>query len=131
MSMSDTAEYWFDVKSRQPYYGPDYYHVPNFECGHRHLFEAKYIDQVNCKDCKKALLAGIEHTLKSAELHKKEDEDRAKGAIEKNKNRWRKKYPNNPVCSCGFVMIARKNQSTGKEFYGCSQFPFCKNTKLI
>jgi len=30
---------------------------------------------------------------------------------------------------CGSLMVIRENNSTGDKFYGCSQYPECKNTK--
>lgn len=129
MSMSDTAEYWNDIK--RPYTGPDYYHIPGAECGHRHLYEAKYIDQVNCKGCLQLLKDGIAHTLKSAEQHKKDDDNKEKSRVGNIKKQWLKKYPNNPVCACGFVMIERVNRFDGNKFWGCSNYPNCKNTKSL
>jgi hypothetical protein len=128
MTLSDTAEYWQDVK--RPYSGPDYYHVPGFPCGHKHLFEAKYIDEVNCRACKKAIAAGLEHTLKSAEQHKIDDANKAQAKLLNRIKDAKKRHPNNPLCSCGFPMIERKNRSTGQQFKGCYNFPECKNTTL-
>lgn len=41
---------------------------------------------------------------------------------------WQKQYPNNPRCTCGCVMIIRKNSKTGDEFWGCTDFPNCTHT---
>lgn len=32
---------------------------------------------------------------------------------------------------CGAVMVIRENQDNGNEFYGCTQYPECKNTKPV
>jgi len=127
--MSDTAEYWFDIKNRHVYTGPDYYHIPDFDCGHKHWFEAKFIDEVNCNSCKKALQDGLEHNLKSVEDHKRHDANKLLQRANNIKNKWKQKYPNNPDCpSCGFVMIEKVNKSNGNKFWGCCQFPNCKKT---
>ena len=120
MCLSDTAEYWWDVKAHYNRNVPNYYHIPGYKCGHHHYFEAKYVDEVNCKACKKALEEGIQHTLKSEEEHNKIWDG------------WWKKYPTNPECpKCGFPLIKRVNKITKKEFWGCCQFPNCKSTKEI
>lgn len=129
MCMSDTAEYWFDVKNRRPYNGPDYYHIPGFECGHRHLYEAKYVSDVNCKQCKAAIAKGHPHGLKSDEQKEIDQANRERSKRLNLIKGWKQKYPHNPDCSCGFVMLERTNKSNGQTFYGCSQYPKCKNTK--
>ena len=50
--MSDTAEYWWDIKSRR---SPKrvFVHLKEHNCGHFHLFEAKKIKDVDCYDCLK------------------------------------------------------------------------------
>jgi len=36
------------------------------------------------------------------------------------------------ICgSCGAVMVIRKNSETGNKFFGCTNYPECKNTKAI
>lgn len=37
MALTDTTEYWWDIKRNYPYTGPDYNHIPGYDCGHRHL----------------------------------------------------------------------------------------------
>jgi hypothetical protein len=106
--MTDTAEYWWDVKRNYPYTGPNYYHIPNFECGHRHLFVAKFVDEVNCHECKQALKNGFVHNLLSSEEHQKRIEQRKQDKLKNLKLKSIHHHPNNPICSCGFVMIKRK-----------------------
>lgn len=131
MCLSDTAEYWSDVKNRKPYNGPDYYHIPNYDCGHKHYFEAKFIDEVNCSECKKALIEGLKHNLKSVEQHKAHDANLELQRKNNAKHKWKQKYPNSPICECGFPMLERTNKNKGTKFYGCSQFPNCTNTQSI
>lgn len=63
MCMSDTAEYWWDIKSNYPYAGPNYWHIPDAVCGHRHLFEAQKLGDVNCINCLKLIKEGYIHNL--------------------------------------------------------------------
>lgn len=38
-------------------------------------------------------------------------------------------YSNKKMCSrCNNEMVIRKNGTTGEKFYGCSNYPRCKNT---
>ncbi len=129
MSLSDTAEYWWDVK--RPYMGPEYYHIPGFECGRKHWNEAKYIHQVNCTECKEAIKSGYNHNLKTKEQYEadiaKQELERRDKAIKK----WIRAHPSNPMCPCGFIFVKRSNRSTREQFWGCCQYPRCKNTKQI
>lgn len=34
MSMSDTAEYWWDVKAKRHYHGPTFRHAHGYDCSH-------------------------------------------------------------------------------------------------
>ena len=48
----------------------------------------------------------------------------------------RKKTPttssDKKICSrCDNEMIVRKNRTTGEKFYGCSNYPRCKNTQIL
>lgn len=131
MSLPDTAEYWEDVKRNYPYSGPEYFHIPGFDCGHKHYHEAKFVDDVNCTPCKKAIHDGYSHELISAEEHQK----RIKISNDaKHKHRIEmalKLYPNNPICECGFPRIRKTNHHSKKIFWGCFNFPICKNAKPI
>ena len=102
MSMSDTAEYWSDVKS--PRMGNEMvYHIPNVECGNpkrEHHELAKYREDVNCSKCRKHKEA----------LHN---------------------LPSNKCPQCGKLLKNRKNKQTGQPFIGCSNYPKCKYTKSI
>lgn len=43
-----------------------------------------------------------------------------------------KKQGNIQECEkCGSVMVIRENNKTGDEFYGCTNYPECKNTKPL
>lgn len=63
MALTDTAEYWNDVKRHYLYMGREFYHIPKANCGHRHLHEAKKLGDVNCFSCLKLIESGYEHGL--------------------------------------------------------------------
>lgn len=122
--MTDTAEYWNDIKaSFNNIPKHKFTHAKGFDCGHFHVYESKNIDQIDCYAC----IEKMPSELKSEFiLHTKNKENQR---IEKIKNKWLEKYPNNPVCECGFVMLKRSGKNG--EFFGCSQYPKCKCTKSI
>jgi len=121
MALSDTAEYWRDVKSH-PYAGPNYFHIPGAECGHRHMFEAKRIGDVNCRGCLKLIKAGYVHNLPEGITVSKAEKRRLAEVKEAEKKYGR--------CECGALFTPRKNKQTGESFLGCSNYPKCKNTKV-
>ena len=41
------------------------------------------------------------------------------------------KFVGNPICSCNYPMVVRKNSINGQNFWGCTRFPSCRNTKRI
>lgn len=129
MSLPDTAEYWQDVKRpRMPYIGPDYYHVPGAECGRKHWYEAKAIGDVNCKDCLKLIEAGYDHGLPEGKTDFRSNSQKKRDAqIEKQRLENEKL----PKCTCGHRMMKRTNRATKEEFYGCTNYPKCKNTSKI
>ena len=115
MALSDTAEYWFDVKSRRAYNGPKFIHLKGMECGHYHVAESNKLIDVDCHVCVRKinetpeLKQRLEQSIKSREEHK---------------FRFGK-------CECGSPMCERTNKKTGEKFLGCLQYPKCKNTKSI
>lgn len=113
MSMSDTAEYWWDLKDRKS--SRVFIHIKGYDCGHFHLYETKKLSEVDCYAC-------LRHIEKTQEL--KQRLEQSKKAIEDNKFKHGK-------CSCGNPMRVRKNRVTGEEFLGCSNYPTCKNTKSL
>ena len=54
MSLSDTAEYWQDVKkgSSSKYV---FTHIKGKDCGHYHVAESKELDEIDCHSCKKII----------------------------------------------------------------------------
>jgi len=73
MALSDTAEYWQDVKRyhrNYPYMGPNFYHIPNANCGHRHLYLAEKLGDVNCYACLKLIKQGYDHGLPEGKTEK-------------------------------------------------------------
>ena len=118
MSMSDTAEYWSDVKSR-PYSKPKkvFTHLKSLECGHFHVISSKKIGQVDCYAC----LALIESTP-SLKLRM----DQNKKSVELRNQKVQK-----ITCTCGKRMVIRENKISKVKFLGCSGFPSCTQTKAL
>lgn len=135
MSLSDTAEYWWDIKSRgYGYAGRDFKHIPNSTCGHIKPYTGNtsttpYIGDINCFACIELLKNGYNR----------------EGLIEgnapatyymsiKERKRYNKQQAFNlqhGLCECGSIMQIRMNSKTKEEFLGCIQYPKCKKTKSI
>ena len=126
MSLPDSAEYWWDVKNNYPYTGTQFYHIPNADCGHRHLHEAKKLGNVNCYACLELIKNGYEHGLEegiyltNSERKQKREERRI--------DEFNKIHG---LCSCGSRWQIRTNKKTGQQFLGCLQYPKCNNTKQL
>ena len=121
--MTDTAEYWNDVKggfSSKHIFT----HAKGFDCGHFHVHESSMLNQIDCYACKEKM---PEEMRSQFELY---TENRAKQLVFNSQQKGIKKLPDNPVCTCGYVMIKRTNRQ-GADFFGCSHYPKCKCTKSI
>ncbi len=123
MSLPDTAEYWNDVKRNYPYVGPDFYHIPNIDCGHRHLFEAKLLGDVNCYSCLKLIKEGVEHNLNEGKTLTKKEKKYLRYIEEQEKLYGR--------CSCGELRTIRVNKVKDIKFLGCTNYPKCKITSSL
>lgn len=127
MSISDTAEYWHDVKRKTNNRLP-YVHVKDYDCGHFHVIDSRNLFEVDCPACRRHIDNCLE--LVSAEKQQKHDYEQNK--INKAKKKWKQSYPSNPECpKCGFVMIKRINHKSGLKFFGCCQYPKCDSTMKI
>jgi len=127
MSLPDTAEYWWGVKKNYPYCGKDYYHIPNAECGHRHLFEAKKLGDVNCHACLKLIEQGYKHNLPEGVSESKSAKKRRlkkEAFIKEQEDLYGR-------CTCGNLFTPRTNSLTGEKFLGCTNYPQCKRTKPL
>ncbi len=137
MSMSDTAEYWWDVKSSRgfhTYTGPEYYHIPGVECGRKHWNTARRIDDVNCDKCLALIANGFDHKLPEGKTDFRSRSERMRDEAKlAHKERIEKTPPvveeDKPKCSCGANMVKRLNKLQQKYFYGCKRYPVCKNTQ--
>lgn len=124
MSMTDTAEYWWDVKSRKPYNGKTFYHIPNSPCGHinkqsGNTLTSAFLNDINCYACLKLIKDnGNIYNLKEGISPIQQSE------ADKEKRRYRF-----GKCDCGSPMCERKNKKTGEVFLGCTNYPKCKLTK--
>lgn len=134
-TMTDTAEYWNDIKSKRPYLGKDFRHNANHKCSHYskatgNTAETIYIEDINCHECLYNLNEGI--STKEGLKEGKAPEtyymsDSAKKAFNK-----RKAFNNeHGVCDCGHDFVIRTNKSNGEKFLGCSNYPKCKKTKQL
>lgn len=124
MCLSDTAEYWWDVKNRTPYQGRQFIHIPNSTCGHIRIetsntVTSEYLNDINCFAC-------LELIKQNGNIYglKEGISKRQQSKIDKEKHRFR--YGK---CECGSPMTIRKNSKTGEEFLGCVNYPKCKKTK--
>jgi len=128
MALTDTAEYWHDVKSHYPYMGREFYHIPNTNCGHRHLHEAKRIDDVNCFACLQLIEQGYEHGLPEGKT-----DFRSKGQKKRDKQVELAKIEREKLgkCSCGCHRVKRLNKTKNEYFLGCSNYPKCKITSSL
>lgn len=133
MSLSDTAEYWWDVKSHHLYTGRHFLHNPNHKCSHYNpssgnIATTIYIDDINCFEC----LENIKNGLASTEGLKEGKAPETFYMTKKGKKAYNKqkaiddKYGK---CSCGCSWVIRINNRNKSEFLGCSNYPTCKNTK--
>lgn len=122
--MTDTAEYWNDIKSAFSNSKHVFTHAKGFDCGHFHVHETSLIESVDCYACLEKMPESmkIEFTANS--------ENKKKQKLHWDKVNSIKKRPNNPVCNCGYGMVSRTN-GKGEKFFGCSQYPKCKCTKSI
>ena len=128
MSLTDTAEYWWDVKTHRTYTGREFYHIPNADCGHRHFHEAKRIGDVNCFACLKLIEQGYVHGLPEGKTdfrskgQKKRDKQAELNKVEREKH---------GRCGCGGLFIKRYNKERHVYFLGCSNYPHCVCTKSM
>lgn len=126
MCLSDTAEYWQDVKkNRGPYMGKEYYHIPNANCGRKHWNEAKAIDDVNCSDCLRLIKEGYNHNLPEGKTDFRSNGDKKRQAKAESEKLEREKLGK---CKCGCQRVKRQNKKDNSTFLGCSNYPKCKVT---
>lgn len=130
MSLTDTAEYWQDVKAFRPYRGyTPIYHIPHADCGHSHRHVAILLGDVTCKDCLKMISEGYEHQLQEGKT-----DFRSKGEKKRDRQRERAKLEHEQYGKCGHCdgfLQRRLNSMTKTFFLGCENYPKCKYTKQL
>jgi len=128
MSLPDSAEYWWDVKTYHPYRGyTPIYHVPGLNCGHNHRHNAILRDDVTCRSCLKLIEEGYICTLPVGKT-----DFRSQGQIKREKQVKKTRVEHEKYGKCGhcdgFLQL-RVNNMTKTLFLGCENFPRCKYTK--
>jgi hypothetical protein len=110
-------------------------HAKNVECPHKYFDSIIVIDvaKVNCLCCKTYLRNDV--TLKE-ELNKMliSENKRLKSHINKVPiaKKWKSLGKLGRQCtSCKSIMKIRLNKFIGKKFWGCTNYPRCKNTEYI
>jgi len=116
--MSDSAEYWHDVKSHKGNLRHVFTHIKGIPCGHYHIEETKEFRHIDCKSCQK-IVAEMGNIFNLDMRTHKEYKEEEKKKKEENK------------CSCGSQMKIRTNSKTDEKFLGCQRYPKCKNTKPL
>jgi len=125
--MTDTAEYWWDIK-RKSFNPPKItmVHIKDSKCIHiNHVTgnteTSNYLNDITCYNCLKM----IKHNGNIYNLVEGVSPNQ-QSIIDKEKYRFRF-----GKCECGSPMCERTNKSTGIKFLGCTNFPKCKKTKSI
>ena len=131
MSLSDTAEYWWDIKNRP--YKHTFTHIKGVDCGHFHVHETQNVNDIDCYACIKLIdsdqelktnLIQITNDIVSKEIIKKEK----KLFYQKQRLADKAKYG---LCSCGYPFVKRENRISLQSFLGCYNYPNCKQTKSL
>jgi ssDNA-binding Zn-finger/Zn-ribbon topoisomerase 1 len=125
--MPDTAEYWFDVKSKRT--SNMFRHAKGVICGHNHnTKDTEYIDDVECHACIKIIKEGNTANL----LNGKAPETYYMSKIEKKLYNKRKAFIlTYGKCDCGANWKIRENKEKKIQFLGCANYPNCKKTKSL
>ena len=127
MAMTDTAEYWHDVKAHRPQ--NDFYHAKGLDCNHRHHVETEYLADVTCHACLRILKDDPNRVeMKDGNAPKYYYLTKAGAKRARKHDAFVEKHGK---CSCGCNWVVRTNKSNGAEFLGCSNYPKCKGTKSI
>jgi len=130
MSLPDGAEYWQDIKASSNRYHPT--HASINVCHLTNGSTSNLPEHIDCHYCKKLMTPESIADMAKLESNRIRNlEHRTRQKRKKIKDGWLKKYPNNPICECGFPMLERTNRKDQTKFFGCCQYPICKNTKSI
>ena len=123
MSLPDTAEYWNDIKESFNRVKPIFAHIPDADCGHYHVRNAKRLGDVSCHACLRMIDKGYDHKLKPGVTLSRGQKKQIREIKKQEKMYGR--------CSCGALRISRTRHKDGKKFLGCSKYPECKITSNI
>lgn len=125
MCLSDTAEYWNDIKSSSNRYHPT--HASVARCHLSNGTVSNNPDDVDCWYCKKLMTDEV----KAEMLKKHENNLRNRARSEKHKQEKKAKKLGQGICTCGKAMIKRQNSKDKTYFKGCTNYPICKHTEPI
>jgi len=96
MSLSDTAEYWNDVKRNNNRSKLPFTHLIGLDCGYYHVCDTKNLADIDCYACIKLL---SKDQVRERERIKKERSKNRKKRYSKSPNEYRK--PENRIISWG------------------------------
>jgi hypothetical protein len=113
MSLPDEAEIWWPDHRVKHIFS----HLPNIKCGHFHVHNATFIDDVDCYSCLKLIEEGYIHNLPTK--------------AEREAQRLKSIGGQNGYCSCGEPFIIKRNHTTKEQFFGCNNYPSCRKTKSL
>ena len=132
MSLSDTSEYWQDVKRSRGYSPNDFKHAKGVNCGHNHNVETEYFKDVDCHACKKIINENRPANLLDGDspefYYLSKNYAKKMRRAKKEREEFNAKYG---ICDCGSDCKIRFNKITSQSFLGCSNYPKCIKTKPI
>lgn len=132
MSLSDTAEYWQDVKSYRGYFPNGFRHAKGLNCGHNHNVETEYFKDVDCHSCKKIINKNRPENLLDGDAPEFYYLSKTYAKKMRRAKKEREEFNNeNGICECGSDWKIRFNRIKNQHFLGCSDYPKCKKTKSI
>ena len=134
MTLSDTTEYWKDIKNNFNRFYVSYIHLKGKECNYFHKCEDDNIGNVTCPACIK--LFTDEEKIEYSKIQKKREKRRRQKQNRKNRTslEWYladQKRIGYSFCICGKPMVKRTNRKTKEDFWGCWDYPKCKHTENI
>lgn len=110
-------------------------HGKGIDCGAEHIIESEFKKDITCPKC---ILSKAFNKLKRGKQKTYFQKIKERQTKQKKINEHRKQKlkafieanPNNPKCElCCYPMVLRVNHKDNSQFWGCYNYPVCKNTK--